>query len=590
MIDPNNNDNNDNTNNNENNELLKWNLLQLETKEILSECYFPTKNKDDNNDITSSSLSSTSTSNYKTLLNMQEYKESIKNILDKLPSHKSLVKVDNNTLSYLKSDLYKKYKSEWDISYDKSSMFDGIKTIGSYEHNTMTTSYGNGGNIVPTIDIAFMLNEKFWKDKDYLNYRYYDKRNLMILHIGQYLSKKKFMNKIGNVQLSYLRNDVRKLVLLISPPTISASKKKLKIKFQIRILVGGTSFPFPYCRLFPNCNNLPKESNSNNPTNIYNHGIIEDFSYVDNDKTVQDTISSSEVTITNFEESLILLKVWSSTRGLRNAHDGLTSYELTMIMIYCYRTKKISRGMTILQVFTTVLHFIKELFHPSNSKKKYIIMPSSNHDNNCDQELSYQKEYKNTTLLQGYKENNNNEMQIPIFLNEQRTMNIFTRFTVTSYKLIYHHISHTCNSQKSWNVQSLFLQSKRFWNIYDCYLQISKPKFNYKAIQDQIPLNYIDIGNKEEYTMQCICYILSHALNDRISLIRPYTTGNGVHTDDIPIWSLDSKPPKCNQYVIGIQFNNNNNEALTRMVDKCDDTKNKELFQFIFGDKIEVRI
>ena len=126
-----------------------------------------------------------------------------------------------------------------------------------------------------------------------------------------------------------------------------------------------------------------------------------------------------------------------------------------------------------------------------------------------------------------------------------------------------------------------------YWNIYDCYLMSSRTKFNHKAIQDQITLNCIDIGNKEEHTIQCTCYILSHALNDRISLIRPHATGNGVHADGMPIWSLDSKPPKCNQHVIGIQFNNNNNEALTRMVDKCDDAKNKELVR---QKKIKIRV
>ena len=36
-----------------------------------------------------------------------------------------------------------------------------------------------------------------------------------------------------------------------------------------------------------------------------------------------------------------------------------------------------------------------------------------------------------------------------------------------------------------------------------------------------------------------------------------------------------------------MKLNNNNNEAFTRMIDKCDDTKNKELFQFVFGNKIK---
>ena len=57
----------------------------------------------------------------------------------------------------------------------------------------------------------------------------------------------------------------------------------------------------------------------------------------------------------------------------------------------------------------------------------------------------------------------------------------------------------------------------------------------------------------------------------------------------MPIWSLDSKPPKCDQCVIATKFNNNSNELLTRMVDKCDDAKKKELFQHMFGNKIELR-
>ena len=48
-----------------------------------------------------------------------------------------------------------------------------------------------------------------------------------------------------------------------------------------------------------------------------------------------------------------------------------------------------------------------------------------------------------------------------------------------------------------------------------------------------------------------------------------------VSASGAPIWLLDYKRPKYNQCPIGDQFSNNNNEALTRMADKYDDTKNK---------------
>ena len=54
-------------------------------------------------------------------------------------------------------------------------------------------------------------------------------------------------------------------------------------------------------------------------------------------------------------------------------------------------------------------------------------------------------------------------------------------------------------------------------------------------------------------------------------------TSNGLCVDGMQIWLLGSKRPEYNLNYIGAQFNNNDNAALERMVDKCDEAKNKEL-------------
>jgi len=208
-----------------------------------------------------------------------------------------------------------------------------VEEVGCYGAGGMgLTTHRSNGNVLPEIDLAVLLpasssadgeNEVVMTGKDYLNHRYFDKRNLVAIHIAKYFSQKKNRKSIGSVHLSYECNDVRKVALILIPPTATPQsndvdndldnkkrnkrrkveddnkqkKKKGKVRFVVRLVFGVQSqlgsattsakaqsqcwIPLP--RLFPNRSNnrllMPTStvSTTTDPTPIYNNTLSEEL-------------------------------------------------------------------------------------------------------------------------------------------------------------------------------------------------------------------------------------------------------------------------------------------------------------------------
>ncbi|KAL3811309.1 hypothetical protein ACHAXA_005395 [Cyclostephanos tholiformis] len=88
---------------------------------------------------------------------------------------------------------------------------------------------GCGGNVLPTLDVAVLFegsptssssSSSYVSGKDYLNHRYDDKRNILAVHVGRQLSRKKCRGTIGAVHLTRVFGDARKVGLILTPPTM----------------------------------------------------------------------------------------------------------------------------------------------------------------------------------------------------------------------------------------------------------------------------------------------------------------------------------------------------------------------------------
>jgi len=301
-----------------------------------------------------------------------------------------------------------------------------VSPIHSYAANGagLTTSFANA-NVVPTLDLAVLMpvKSKFEEEdrddsgdrddvgmiggKDYLNGRYFDKRNILAVHVAKFLSQKKQRKTIGSVHLVHeLDGDYRKVCLILTPPLSSdpsqsekqpknkskvedgsaKKKKKNKIRFRVR-LVFGVQFDgakntpdnntgwIPSARLFPDrCNNkvaeIDGQETTNNPTPTYNNSLAGDLHFLSNTQILHSvTVSAPKA----FTESWALLKIWCLQRGFLRGRDTFTDMSLGMSLAYLYRSKMVSSRMDSIQVFTVWMKFISDqdwLGDKDQSKKK----------------------------------------------------------------------------------------------------------------------------------------------------------------------------------------------------------------------------
>jgi hypothetical protein len=162
---------------------------------------------------------------------------------------KSIDTIDNNNKSVSKNNKKNNKKekkkeatpssSSWSFPFVGGSSLE-LSPIGSYGHINnagLVHQHANGasGNVVPILDMAVLFtasslpsSSSFVSGKDYLNYRYTDKRNILAIYIGKQLSQTKYRNSIGSVHLTRIFGDANKIGLLLTPPTGIKNNDKKK--------------------------------------------------------------------------------------------------------------------------------------------------------------------------------------------------------------------------------------------------------------------------------------------------------------------------------------------------------------------------
>lgn len=226
----------------------------------------------------------------------------------------------------------------------------------------------------------------------------HQKQNILAIHIAKVLSQKKHRKKIGAVHISIDSSDLRRVVLILTPPlpdddvagkdgtgssgTNERSKKRhkgnsdkngkaksRKQRYRVRLVFGmqgnpsNRNFWVPPARLFPDrCNNRI-ESNTNNdgssgdsPTPTYTSILARDMHHVATSRIIH----SMSKACAAFNEALILTKIWCLQRGLLRGHDAFDTTLLALLLVYLYRTKKVGTRMGSIQVFTILMKFIAE--------------------------------------------------------------------------------------------------------------------------------------------------------------------------------------------------------------------------------------
>lgn len=461
-----------------------------------------------------------------------------------------------------------------------------------WNYNTvgLTTKAGNAKEL-PLLECSIALD--LWGGKDYLHYRYFDKRNLILWHIMLHLHKHHKI--VGKVHWRNVNGNPQLPSILLTPPTTKTGKKKPKLfdtktKFQVEIRVGMHSIDWiPPTRLFPNRSNLAGE----NLSVMYNHDLVND----------QVQHEEQELPL-SLQDTLILLKVWCLQRGFLGGHDSFSMKQLAFLLLYLLNTKLVTPRMAPLQCMTVFFKFISETEWLIEDKpKKALVLPAEGLTEaqtvqQCRQARLYAQHSKESplnehgdppTLLDCFRECSIG----PIFLNSEMTVNLWGRLSPSFVR----HLQMAC--QKSLEClhsttvtrpfQYLFLQEARFWSVMDAVMRI--PLFMFEKQEDA----FEGIAIK-------VVHVLRRALGDRVQLIRVLTTGNGrittanpsqILVHDVMKTVVDQKlksPMGEHDLVLGFTLNP---ETCHRVVDRGPPADNVEAtrdFMELWGkDKAQLR-
>jgi U3 small nucleolar RNA-associated protein 22 len=401
-------------------ELYRNNLMRMESQELLSESKLTLRLQPEHEHV----HSKTSSKSVKWTGQAQRYLQDVQDAIRSLPattfspdlalfaasnSNKKDVAHASPCLLPLYSDKALKHvqgsrdagsadasnnKSAWNINFEGGADASAIKlsVAGSAATGGMLKRVANA-HVTPTIDLNVSITaaSKFYHAKDYLNYRYFDKRNLLALHVAKTLQgSKKHRKTIGTVELSYCNGDTRRVVVLLTPPTTTSSKTSSSATspFRVRLLFGTDGAVFPPARLLPDRNNVrPTYTNSgggdgedvddvdmgqNNgngaevqtqalpATPHYNNALAEDSLRTTLMDDLQQDDNSSSMHSTLMEDSLVLIKVWATQRGHLAGTDTIGSFGLHCLITYLFRTKRVSPRQTPLQVFVALMKLLRD--------------------------------------------------------------------------------------------------------------------------------------------------------------------------------------------------------------------------------------
>ncbi|XP_034112362.1 nucleolar protein 6 isoform X2 [Drosophila albomicans] len=220
------------------------------------------------------------------------------------------------------------------------------KFIGSATTETLL-----GPNIV--VDVALEMPAACFQKDDYLNLVYDQKRALYLAYVASKL-KQNTAFSADKFAYNYHANNPLKPVLEMTP----GSKVGSHVMFRLYITTPATVFQLS--RFVPWNNNVrpsvfgdksPKNSNEALPaTQHYNANVLFDLTLAQNQTLLLNAFTGRR----NFQEGLLLLKVWLRQRQLDVGFSGFSAHILAAYIVYLSQNRLLHQSSSSYQVARTV--------------------------------------------------------------------------------------------------------------------------------------------------------------------------------------------------------------------------------------------
>uniref|UniRef100_A0A1A9W458 Nucleolar protein 6 n=1 Tax=Glossina brevipalpis TaxID=37001 RepID=A0A1A9W458_9MUSC len=417
-------------------------------------------------------------------------------------------------------------------------------------------------------DICVIMPPQCFQKENWLNIQYDQKRAYYLTYIAQHLLKSEEFPNINeeNLKFNYYNNNPLKPVLEI------IGGLKLNSNPIIRIFIVGDETSFKLNRFVPWNNNIrlslfdeePNDDAIEFATPNYNANVLFDITMERNQQLLREVYGNNK----NFQDGLILLKVWLRQRQLDKGFNGFNSHLLTMFIAYLFKQRKLHLNMSSYQVARNVWNQLAfSSWHEFN--KGLTLCPSVNIDAN------------QPTLEQMHT-------YYPIvFIDVTGYHNLCYNLTLDMYEHVRFEAKLAVQMLNDMNLNSfrlLFMNKYPLYSQCDHILKINKTDTVEQILDMHVtPADKCNFaGHTYSQLLKVVTSLLKKGLDKRVEYLIPLQY-------DIPSWSVLEQPDASCEYLhLGLILNG---EQSLEILDKGPESIEEKASEFrkFWGEKAQLR-
>ncbi|XP_054735625.1 nucleolar protein 6 [Anastrepha obliqua] len=392
-------------------------------------------------------------------------------------------------------------------------------------------------------DICISMPEECFQKENYLNLIYDQKRAYYLTYIGnELLSSNEFGDTFttDKLKFSYHNNNPLKPILEVTPTPLEGCSIKANIagKVIFRLFVAAEESSFKLNRFVPWNNNVrasifgdDDEESLQLATPHYNAGVLFDLTMQRNQQLLYGSFDGRK----NFQEGLVLLKVWLRQREFDVGFNGFGEHLLAMYMAYLYKQRKLHVNMSSYQVARTVWNQLAYSAWDEDGKGISLA------DNSTD--------LANQPTLEQF-----HTYYDVVFIDATGFYNITANLT----RELYHRVRleaklavDMLNDMKINSFHMLFMTKFPLYSQFDHLLRINK-----RDVVEQIIEMHVAPADKYNFAgyaypllLKVIVSLLRKGLGERVRTMVPIEQPTDA-------WNCTNKPPDCARYChLGIVLN-----------------------------------
>ncbi|KAH8295120.1 hypothetical protein KR018_007548, partial [Drosophila ironensis] len=202
------------------------------------------------------------------------------------------------------------------------------------------------------VDVALEMPKECFHKEDFLNLRYDQKRALYLTYVVERMRESPEYSQ-DHFAFNYFGNNPLKPVLELTPAAKHVAKR-----LQVRLFITAPLSSFKAGRFVPWNNNIRPSYFSDDwddgqplpSTQHYNSSVLFDLTLSENQAHLEKFFKGKR----NFQDGLLLLKVWLRQRELDVGFSGVSAYILASFIVYLNQNRILHQSSSSYQVARTV--------------------------------------------------------------------------------------------------------------------------------------------------------------------------------------------------------------------------------------------